>query len=118
MSTWSATPEPFGDADAVAPQEPALLRLPHCTTRVRVTRMARSPGLHDHPVMVGCGTPGMPDAAPVVELREPSTTAVANVARAAEQWDAFVLTGHGVLAEQWEGEREYEREEHGEGREE
>ena len=83
---------------------------------LRVSESHAWPGLHDHPVMVGCGTPGMPDAAPVVELREPSTTAVANVARAAEQWDAFVLTGHGVLAEQWEGEREYEREEHGEGR--
>lgn len=59
----------------------------------RVPESHAWPGLDDHPVVDGAG--GSPDdAVPVVDLSDP--TAVAHVARAAEQWGAFLLTGHGV----------------------
>ena len=61
----------------------------------RVPESHAWPGLHEHPVVDGGGAPGTPDAVPVVDLREPGAAAAAGVARAAEQWDAFVLTGHG-----------------------
>jgi gibberellin 3-beta-dioxygenase len=67
----------------------------------RVPETHAWPGLHDHPVVDG-GAPG-PDAVPVVDLAgaadEPRAAVVAQVARAAEQWGAFLLTGHGVPAE-------------------
>ncbi|RLM92489.1 gibberellin 3-beta-dioxygenase 2-2-like [Panicum miliaceum] len=65
----------------------------------RVPESHAWPGLHDHPVVDGGGEPGTPDAVPVVDLRDPGAAAVARVARAAEQWGAFLLTGHGVPAE-------------------
>ncbi|OEL23979.1 Gibberellin 3-beta-dioxygenase 2-2 [Dichanthelium oligosanthes] len=67
----------------------------------RVPESHSWPGLHDHPVVDGGGAPGTPDAVPVVDLRDPSGGAAvaARVARAAEQWGAFLLTGHGVPAE-------------------
>ncbi|RLN23307.1 gibberellin 3-beta-dioxygenase 2-2-like [Panicum miliaceum] len=65
----------------------------------RVPESHAWPGLHDHPVVDGGGTPGTPDAVPVVDLRDPGAAVVARVARAAEQWGAFLLTGHGVPAE-------------------
>nr|CAB3472010.1 unnamed protein product [Digitaria exilis] len=56
-------------------------------------------GLDDHPVVDG-GAPGSPDAVPVVDLRDGDLAgAAASVASAAEQWGAFLLTGHGVSAE-------------------
>ncbi|XP_062181395.1 gibberellin 3-beta-dioxygenase 2-like [Phragmites australis] len=61
----------------------------------RVPESHAWPGLHDHPVVDG-GAPG-PDAVPMVDMRDPD--AVARVARAAEQWGAFLLSGHGVPAE-------------------
>ncbi|PUZ58316.1 hypothetical protein GQ55_5G499600 [Panicum hallii var. hallii] len=65
----------------------------------RVPESHAWPGLHDHPVVDGGGAPGTPDAVPVVDLRDPGAAVVARVARAAEQWGAFLLTGHGVPAE-------------------
>ena len=61
----------------------------------RVPESHAWPGLHDHPVVDG-GAPG-PDAVPVVDLG--AVDPAAAVARAAEQWGAFLLTGHGVPAE-------------------
>lgn len=65
----------------------------------RVPESHAWPGLHDHPVVDG-GAPG-PDAVPVVDLgaADPAPAAAAAVARAAEQWGAFLLTGHGVPAD-------------------
>lgn len=60
----------------------------------RVPETHAWPGLHDHPVVDG-GEHG-PDAVPVVDMRDPG--AAARVARAAEQWGAFLLAGHGVPA--------------------
>ncbi|KAL6626858.1 hypothetical protein ACP70R_030584 [Stipagrostis hirtigluma subsp. patula] len=60
----------------------------------RVPESHAWPGLHDLPVVDG-GAPG-PDAVPVVDMRDPG--AAARVARAAEQWGAFLLSGHGVPA--------------------
>jgi gibberellin 3beta-dioxygenase len=57
----------------------------------RVPESHAWPGLHDHPVV-----DGGPDAVPVVDMREPAGVVAAAVARAAEQWGAFLLTGHGV----------------------
>jgi len=65
----------------------------------RVPESHAWPGLHEHPVVDGGGAPGTPDAVPVVDLREPGAAAAAGVARAAELWGAFLLTGHGVPAE-------------------
>ncbi|KAG2586655.1 gibberellin 3-beta-dioxygenase 2-2-like isoform X2 [Panicum virgatum] len=65
----------------------------------RVPESHAWPALHDHPVVDGGGAPATPDAVPVVDLREPGAAAAAGVARAAEQWGAFLLTGHGVPAE-------------------
>ncbi|KAF8705825.1 hypothetical protein HU200_031033 [Digitaria exilis] len=56
-------------------------------------------GLDDHPVVDG-GAPGSPDAVPVVDLSDGDLAgAAASVASAAEQWGAFLLTGHGVPEE-------------------
>lgn len=65
----------------------------------RVPESHAWPGLHDHPVVDG-GAPG-PDAVPVVDLAaaDPAPAQAAAVARAAEQWGAFLLTGHGVPAD-------------------
>jgi len=63
----------------------------------RVPESHAWPGLHDHPVVDG-GAPG-PDAVPVVDLGAAEADPAAAVARAAEQWGAFLLTGHGVPAE-------------------
>jgi gibberellin 3beta-dioxygenase len=61
----------------------------------RVPESHAWPGLHDHPVVDGsCG--GGPDAVPVVDMRDPAGAVAGAVARAAEQWGAFLLTGHGV----------------------
>ncbi|GJN05637.1 hypothetical protein PR202_ga23284 [Eleusine coracana subsp. coracana] len=57
----------------------------------RVPESHAWPGLHDHPVVDGSGGAG-PDAVPVVDMRDPA----AAVGRAAEQWGAFLVTGHGV----------------------
>ncbi|KAG2595320.1 gibberellin 3-beta-dioxygenase 2-like [Panicum virgatum] len=65
----------------------------------RVPESHAWPGLHEHPVVDGGGAPGTPDAVPVVDLRESGAAAAAGVARAAELWGAFLLTGHGVPAE-------------------
>ncbi|TVU21526.1 hypothetical protein EJB05_31167, partial [Eragrostis curvula] len=59
----------------------------------RVPESHAWPGLHDHPVVNG-GAPG-PDTVPVVDMHGVDDPAAA-VARAAEQWGAFLLTGHGV----------------------
>ncbi|TVU17225.1 hypothetical protein EJB05_33244, partial [Eragrostis curvula] len=50
-------------------------------------------GPHDHPTVESTGR----DAVPVVDMRDPD--AARAVARAAEEWGAFLLVGHGVPAE-------------------
>ncbi|KAG8053211.1 hypothetical protein GUJ93_ZPchr0001g29570 [Zizania palustris] len=50
-------------------------------------------GLHEHPVVDG-GEEGTEDAVPVVDVG--AAGAAARVARAAETWGAFLMTGHGV----------------------
>ncbi|KAG8045865.1 hypothetical protein GUJ93_ZPchr0008g12676 [Zizania palustris] len=63
----------------------------------RVPETHAWPGLHEHPVVDGGGAAaGTGDAVPVVDVRAPD--AAARVARAAEQWGAFLVTGHGVPA--------------------
>ncbi|CAN6345447.1 unnamed protein product [Urochloa humidicola] len=63
---------------------------------VRVPETHEWPGLHDHPsVDAAAGH----DVVPVVDLACGDPAAVARaVARAAEQWGAFLLVGHGVPA--------------------
>ncbi|TVU17230.1 hypothetical protein EJB05_33249, partial [Eragrostis curvula] len=53
----------------------------------------RVPETHDHPTVEAAGR----DAVPVVDMRDPD--AARAVARAAEEWGAFLLVGHGVPAE-------------------
>ena len=60
----------------------------------RVPESHAWPGLHDHPFVDG-GAPG-PDSVPVVDLGAAEADPAAAVARAAVQWGAFLLTGHGV----------------------
>nr|QEO75253.1 gibberellin 3-oxidase 2 [Lolium arundinaceum] len=62
----------------------------------RVPETHAWPGLHDHPVVDGGAGVGE-DAVPVVDMRDPG--AAEAVARAAEQWGAFLLQGHGVPRE-------------------
>ncbi|KAF0925939.1 hypothetical protein E2562_018741 [Oryza meyeriana var. granulata] len=47
------------------------------------------------PVVAAAAAPG-DDAVPVVDMRDGDTSAVAVAARAAEEWGAFLLVGHGV----------------------
>ncbi|VAH53834.1 unnamed protein product [Triticum turgidum subsp. durum] len=53
-------------------------------------------GLHEHPVVDG-GVGAGEDAVPVVDMQDPH--AAEAVARASEQWGAFLLQGHGVPRE-------------------
>ncbi|CAL4910102.1 unnamed protein product [Urochloa decumbens] len=56
------------------------------------------PGLHDHPSVDAVAAAGRDDAVPVVDLGgggDPAAVARA-LARAAEEWGAFLLVGHGV----------------------
>ncbi|CAL5096817.1 unnamed protein product [Urochloa decumbens] len=57
------------------------------------------PGLHDHPSVDAVAVAGRDDAVPVVDLGGGDPAAVARaLARAAEEWGAFLLVGHGVPA--------------------
>ncbi|CAN6353931.1 unnamed protein product [Urochloa humidicola] len=57
------------------------------------------PGLHDHPSVDAAAAVAGRDAVPVVDLGGGDPAAVARaVARAAEDWGAFLLVGHGVPA--------------------
>ncbi|CAL4958574.1 unnamed protein product [Urochloa decumbens] len=81
---------------------PSHLNNPHYFDFRAARRVPEShawPGLDDHPVVDGGGGSSPDDAVPVVDLREPPAAAAARVARAAEQWGAFLLTGHGVSGE-------------------
>jgi gibberellin 3beta-dioxygenase len=62
----------------------------------RVPESHAWPGLHTHPVVDGGAPAGGHDAVPVVDMRDDADATAAGVARAAEQWGAFLLTGHGV----------------------
>ncbi|EAY72759.1 hypothetical protein EE612_000582 [Oryza sativa] len=77
---------------------PSHLKNPLCfdfRAARRVPETHAWPGLDDHPVVDGGGGGGE-DAVPVVDVR--AGDAAARVARAAEQWGAFLLVGHGVPA--------------------
>ncbi|CAO2181115.1 unnamed protein product [Urochloa humidicola] len=83
---------------------PSHLKNPHYFDFRAARRVPEShawQGLDDHPVVDGGGAPGSSpdDAVPVVDMREPAAAAASRVARAAEQWGAFLLTGHGVSGE-------------------